>query len=116
MEYSSPVPSSPALSVTMVSDAVALLATADFDMTTVTPADLASPTPDIKIEADDALENDESDKKPTKKRKSWGQVLPEPKTNLPPRLVVAIPCPSTCRTPHRTFSLTASQKTSKNRG
>ncbi|CAK7273498.1 transcription factor that binds to CRE motif [Sporothrix epigloea] len=24
-------------------------------------------------------------KKPTKKRKSWGQVLPEPKTNLPPR-------------------------------
>lgn len=26
-----------------------------------------------------------SDKKTTKKRKSWGQVLPEPKTNLPPR-------------------------------
>ncbi|KOS19779.1 Transcriptional activator hac1 [Escovopsis weberi] len=26
-----------------------------------------------------------ADKKPTKKRKSWGQVLPEPKTNLPPR-------------------------------
>ncbi|KAK3695679.1 hypothetical protein B0T22DRAFT_399089 [Podospora appendiculata] len=26
-----------------------------------------------------------SDKKQTKKRKSWGQVLPEPKTNLPPR-------------------------------
>ncbi|KAI8960225.1 hypothetical protein F5Y11DRAFT_330565 [Daldinia sp. FL1419] len=25
------------------------------------------------------------EKKPTKKRKSWGQVLPEPKTNLPPR-------------------------------
>ncbi|KAH7136661.1 transcriptional activator HAC1 [Dactylonectria estremocensis] len=25
------------------------------------------------------------DKKSTKKRKSWGQVLPEPKTNLPPR-------------------------------
>lgn len=25
------------------------------------------------------------DKKQTKKRKSWGQVLPEPKTNLPPR-------------------------------
>ncbi len=25
------------------------------------------------------------DKKPSKKRKSWGQVLPEPKTNLPPR-------------------------------
>ncbi|KAK4224920.1 hypothetical protein QBC38DRAFT_484349 [Podospora fimiseda] len=27
----------------------------------------------------------EPEKKPTKKRKSWGQVLPEPKTNLPPR-------------------------------
>ncbi|KAI0190568.1 hypothetical protein F4808DRAFT_401376 [Astrocystis sublimbata] len=27
----------------------------------------------------------ETDKKPAKKRKSWGQVLPEPKTNLPPR-------------------------------
>lgn len=25
------------------------------------------------------------EKKQTKKRKSWGQVLPEPKTNLPPR-------------------------------
>ena len=24
-------------------------------------------------------------KKPTKKRKSWGQELPTPKTNLPPR-------------------------------
>ena len=27
----------------------------------------------------------QGDKKQTKKRKSWGQVLPEPKTNLPPR-------------------------------
>ncbi|KAH6657426.1 hypothetical protein BKA67DRAFT_555238 [Truncatella angustata] len=27
----------------------------------------------------------DGEKKPTKKRKSWGQVLPEPKTNLPPR-------------------------------
>lgn len=26
-----------------------------------------------------------STSKPTKKRKSWGQILPEPKTNLPPR-------------------------------
>ncbi|KAG6056111.1 hypothetical protein E4U17_002470 [Claviceps sp. LM77 group G4] len=30
-------------------------------------------------------EDDTSGKKQTKKRKSWGQVLPEPKTNLPPR-------------------------------
>lgn len=34
------------------------------------------------VDADPAAS---SDKKPTKKRKSWGQVLPEPKTNLPPR-------------------------------
>lgn len=27
------------------------------------------------------------EKKPVKKRKSWGQQLPEPKTNLPPRYV-----------------------------
>ncbi|KAL6835943.1 transcriptional activator HAC1 [Trichoderma afarasin] len=41
-------------------------------------------------EADDdmdiaATEHSSSEKKPVKKRKSWGQVLPEPKTNLPPR-------------------------------
>lgn len=35
---------------------------------------------------DDApTDSSSSEKKPTKKRKSWGQVLPEPKTNLPPR-------------------------------
>ncbi|KAJ4865353.1 basic region leucine zipper domain-containing protein [Trichoderma breve] len=32
-----------------------------------------------------ATEHSSSEKKPVKKRKSWGQVLPEPKTNLPPR-------------------------------
>lgn len=90
MDYSSPTPSSPspALSATMISDPIALLASTDFDLDTVTPSDLASPQPDIKIEADDGTENAESDKKPTKKRKSWGQVLPEPKTNLPPRYVL----------------------------
>lgn len=50
------------------------------------PADCFSPgdfdTPGPEEENDNA---DSSDKKPTKKRKSWGQVLPEPKTNLPPR-------------------------------
>jgi hypothetical protein len=29
-----------------------------------------------------------ADSKPVKKRKSWGQVLPEPKTNLAPRKVI----------------------------
>ncbi|CAD6565280.1 MAG: hypothetical protein ASARMPRED_006531 [Alectoria sarmentosa] len=33
---------------------------------------------------DESVDGDES-KKPTKKRKSWGQELPTPKTNLPPR-------------------------------
>jgi transcriptional activator HAC1 len=29
------------------------------------------------------------EKKPVKKRKSWGQQLPEPKTNLPPRYIIS---------------------------
>ena len=33
-------------------------------------------------------EDDQDDQKPTKKRKSWGQELPTPKTNLPPRYVL----------------------------
>lgn len=33
---------------------------------------------------EESVECDES-QKPTKKRKSWGQELPTPKTNLPPR-------------------------------
>ena len=32
----------------------------------------------------------EPEKKQVKKRKSWGQVLPEPKTNLPPRYVMPL--------------------------
>jgi transcriptional activator HAC1 len=34
---------------------------------------------------EDATTPGDGEKKPAKKRKSWGQVLPEPKTNLPPR-------------------------------
>lgn len=37
---------------------------------------------DMEIKTED---QDTNDKRPAKKRKSWGQVLPEPKTNLPPR-------------------------------
>ncbi|KAI0107977.1 hypothetical protein F4776DRAFT_644286 [Hypoxylon sp. NC0597] len=43
---------------------------------------LAAPT-SVQGTPSPAPENPE--KKPVKKRKSWGQVLPEPKTNLPPR-------------------------------
>jgi transcriptional activator HAC1 len=54
----------------------------------IDPADHASFQHDLATADDDFgdLEGDEAgDKKPTKKRKSWGQVLPEPKTCLPPR-------------------------------
>lgn len=48
------------------------------------PADCLSPA-DFETPGPEDENADSSDKKPTKKRKSWGQVLPEPKTNLPPR-------------------------------
>ncbi|KAJ5736640.1 uncharacterized protein N7483_001765 [Penicillium malachiteum] len=62
--------------------------------TTINPLDLpASPSSDIFTvsPADTSLDSpepeslEEEEKKPTKKRKSWGQELPVPKTNLPPR-------------------------------
>ncbi|KAL3470898.1 hypothetical protein BJX99DRAFT_238596 [Aspergillus californicus] len=46
---------------------------------TVSPADTSLGSNDLEEES----QTDE--KKPTKKRKSWGQELPVPKTNLPPR-------------------------------
>ncbi|KAJ5151763.1 hypothetical protein N7492_010058 [Penicillium capsulatum] len=55
----------------------AMSASPDPDMMTVSPADTSFDSPEPEC-ADD-------DKKPTKKRKSWGQELPVPKTNLPPR-------------------------------
>ena len=42
-------------------------------------------TPDDRFSSPFEGDAGDADKKPTKKRKSWGQVLPEPKTNLPPR-------------------------------
>ncbi|KFH42564.1 Transcriptional activator-like protein [Hapsidospora chrysogenum ATCC 11550] len=61
---------------------------------TVNPMDMM--TPQSSLEGDctpsrlsavpeDAKAPGDGEKKPVKKRKSWGQVLPEPKTNLPPR-------------------------------
>ena len=49
---------------------------------TVSPADTSLEDPEVKVE-----EDKEDEKKPAKKRKSWGQELPTPKTNLPPRYV-----------------------------
>ena len=58
-------------------DAALVSALAGTDSTPSTPSGSPAP-PDSSTAADD-------EKKPAKKRKSWGQVLPEPKTNLPPR-------------------------------
>lgn len=68
-----------------------------FETSTMSPLDVMTPDSTqcddnsrlsaVPEEEDDATTPgpEDSDKKPTKKRKSWGQVLPEPKTNLPPR-------------------------------
>jgi hypothetical protein len=60
--YASPEFYSPAATVSLAETSL---------MTPTTPESFRSPT--------------EDEKKPTKKRKSWGQELPTPKTNLPPR-------------------------------
>ncbi|KAI8217370.1 Transcriptional activator hac1 [Colletotrichum sp. SAR 10_86] len=57
------------------------------DDTTVNPSDMLTPPPfteDNPVSTPDT-DSPSTEKKPVKKRKSWGQVLPEPKTNLPPR-------------------------------
>jgi transcriptional activator HAC1 len=65
------------------------------DATTMNPMEMMTPKSftggespsmaSIKEEPSTPSSDETSHKKPTKKRKSWGQVLPEPKTNLPPR-------------------------------
>lgn len=74
----------------------------DAPQLTISPADtsLSSPAPEIDLDVDVDVELEASaepeveikdeesrpdEKKPVKKRKSWGQELPTPKTNLPPR-------------------------------
>ncbi|RHZ68433.1 hypothetical protein CDV55_106238 [Aspergillus turcosus] len=52
----------------------------DIPLLTVSPADTSLNAPETKVE-----ETKTEEKKPPKKRKSWGQELPIPKTNLPPR-------------------------------
>ncbi|KAJ5295096.1 Snf7 [Penicillium antarcticum] len=53
----------------------------DPEMYTISPADTSLDSP----EPEDDIKEEEDEKKPAKKRKSWGQELPTPKTNLPPR-------------------------------
>ncbi|KAJ5981550.1 Basic leucine zipper [Penicillium canescens] len=57
------------------------LPTSDPEMYTISPADTSLDSP----EPEDDINEEEDEKKPAKKRKSWGQELPTPKTNLPPR-------------------------------
>lgn len=62
---------------------------------TINPMDMMTPptNPDDRSTSLSAIPEESlaasspasTEKKPSKKRKSWGQVLPEPKTNLPPR-------------------------------
>jgi transcriptional activator HAC1 len=55
----------------------------DPEMYTISPADTSLDSP----EPEDDIKEEEDEKKPAKKRKSWGQELPTPKTNLPPPYV-----------------------------
>lgn len=45
-------------------------------------------TPESIYIKDEEDQENQEERKPTKKRKSWGQELPTPKTNLPPRYVL----------------------------
>lgn len=63
------------------------------------PADDDMSQRDLETPAPEDENADSSDKKPTKKRKSWGQVLPEPKTNLPPRYDPPLDGHLDCRSP-----------------
>ena len=58
--------------------------TPDFALTPSTAATTALATPS-SIQHQHQHVPQSSAAKPAKKRKSWGQALPEPKTNLPPR-------------------------------
>lgn len=54
----------------------------DVPVLTVSPADTS-----LEDLNEDSTDVKSEEKKPAKKRKSWGQELPVPKTNLPPRYV-----------------------------
>lgn len=56
-------------------------------------ANLLTPNspPESTYSVKEEEEEEQKEKKPTKKRKSWGQELPTPKTSLPPRYVCSLP-------------------------
>ncbi|KAL4780498.1 bZIP transcription factor HacA [Aspergillus varians] len=61
-------------------DSLASTPSLEVPVLTVSPADTS-----LQSEDDVDAESISEEKKPAKKRKSWGQELPVPKTNLPPR-------------------------------
>jgi transcriptional activator HAC1 len=69
-----------------VAESLAGTPASDIPLLTVSPADTSLNAPETKVE-----ETKTEEKKPPKKRKSWGQELPIPKTNLPPRYVLSRP-------------------------
>jgi transcriptional activator HAC1 len=76
---------------------------------TISPADTSLQTPD----PEDTVEDRKADEKKTsKKRKSWGQELPTPKTNLPPRFVATTPTlwKTTTDNPNRKRAKTEDEK------
>lgn len=53
--------------------------------TEVLPLTISPSATSLELSGQKPVEKKPEEKKPIKKRKSWGQELPTPKTNLPPR-------------------------------
>ncbi|KAI1940612.1 transcription factor that binds to CRE motif [Ophidiomyces ophidiicola] len=63
----------------------------DVPQLTISPAETTVKPDDLVAETGVEASPKPEEKKPVKKRKSWGQELPTPKTNLPPRSVLSKP-------------------------
>ncbi|KAK4124740.1 hypothetical protein N657DRAFT_570967 [Parathielavia appendiculata] len=81
----SPAPTTTVNPLEMMSPPESISGESQPDLTMLAGLTALTQTTLARSEAPSASPQPESEKKPVKKRKSWGQVLPEPKTNLPPR-------------------------------
>ena len=84
-------------------------ATVSLSETSLEDQMMAPMTPDSQYIKDEDDEDDQGDKKTAKKRKSWGQELPTPKTNLPPRY--ALPDHHSPNPSHANYSIRKRAKT-----
>ncbi|KAI9721068.1 MAG: hypothetical protein M1812_002549 [Candelaria pacifica] len=88
---------------------------------TASPADLALTPQSMKSDREDSVMSmsqegaDTPQKKPTKKRKSWGQELPTPTTNLGPRKRAKTPAEKEQRRIERVLRNRAAAQTSRER-